>query len=357
MHTLRIIYYFVASSICSIQVYQSLDKYFQHPIISHESSTSLNTFEKPAVQICFRDYYDYETKKYNHGYNWNSWLLSGRVPNSTIPTWIGIHRNTTFKSILNDLYEKDFSKIEVNTPHNPIFRFGRGFCYLTKGIGKKFKVTSREKNLRVYLVHSSTDSRIIYDELPIKFGPTSNEIFDYKIHKLLYKIKDNTILDGKDCVDYRKLDETYGDCNYRALKNHIYALYGCYPPWMEASDGKHCEVDVPTKDNKTIQQQVFNVFNTLTSGIMPESFQQCQKPCFQVKLSSSESWEAKSWKNNAILEIYNHAETVLVNKAVYGYDIFTLTVELGSALGLWLGKNMLFQIIKETLFLYMAIEK
>ena len=339
MFKLKIIYYFFASSICAIQVYQSLDKYFQHPIISQELSIIHGTFEKPAVQICFRDFYEYRESKSKYGYNWNSNLLAGKINNSSKPTWKGINGNTTFQSIQSDLYENDFSQIEVNTLHNPIYRFGRGFCHLAKIIGKNLVVTTKVKDIRVYLVHNSTDSRIIYDQTPIKFGPTSNETFDYKVHKLILEIKDNTILDGKDCVDYRKVDESYGDCNYRALKNHIYSLYGCYPPWMEATNGNYCEVDIPTKDNESIQQQVFNDLYSLTSGIMPESFKQCPKPCYQVKLSSSETWEIKNWKNNAILKIYNNAETISVHKAVYSYDIFTLAVELGSALGLWLGKT------------------
>ena len=40
----------------------------------------------------------------------------------------------------------------------------------------------------------------------------------------------------------------------------------------------------------------------------------------------------------AQLNVYDEVETVPVAKAVYSFDIFTLTVELGSALGLWLGK-------------------
>ena len=44
----------------------------------------------------------------------------------------------------------------------------------------------------------------------------------------------------------------------------------------------------------------------------------------------------------AQLNVYDEVETVPVAKAVYSFDIFTLTVELGSALGLWLGKFTLY---------------
>ena len=49
-----------------------------------------------------------------------------------------------------------------------------------------------------------------------------------------------------------------------------------------------------------------------------------------------------NWMGEAQLNVYDEVETVPVAKAVYSFDIFTLTVELGSALGLWLGKFTLY---------------
>ena len=43
-------------------------------------------------------------------------------------------------------------------------------------------------------------------------------------------------------------------------------------------------------------------------------------------------------ESSAFLELYDNDENVLIEKSVYSIDIFSLTVELGSALGLWLGK-------------------
>ena len=71
---------------------------------------------------------------------------------------------------------------------------------------------------------------------------------------------------------------------------------------------------------------------------MPQSFKQCQEPCYQVKVSHKELWQIKDMDGRAVLEIHDNDENVLIQKSVYSFDIFSLTVELGSGLGLWLGK-------------------
>ena len=50
---------------------------------------------------------------------------------------------------------------------------------------------------------------------------------------MFYEVEDNTIFDGTKCIDYRKQEESLGDCHYKALAAHFHDLYGCYPPWMQ----------------------------------------------------------------------------------------------------------------------------
>ena len=154
------------------------------------------------------------------------------------------------------------------------------------------------------------------------------------------KLNINSIHDGTSCVDNRHLSESYGECNYRALKSYISSSYGCYPPWMEHNKEKNqCEVDVPSR--KLLPEHFYKIWKTvdeLDSGIMIDSFQMCQQPCYQVKINLEVTWQVQNVKDGALLQIYDKAKTVPVRKAGYSFDIFSLTVELGSALGLWLGK-------------------
>ena len=51
--TVRNIYHIIAVIIFVLQAYQSLNKYFQYPVVYQESSTSIHTIQKPFVQVCF----------------------------------------------------------------------------------------------------------------------------------------------------------------------------------------------------------------------------------------------------------------------------------------------------------------
>ena len=86
---------------------------------------------------------------------------------------------------------------------------------------------------------------------------------------------------------------------------------------------------------------VFDDILSLNTGIMPQSFKQCQKPCYQVEVSHKEVFQIKDMEGSAVLEIYDNDEDVSIHKSVYSFDIFSLAVELGSNLGLWLGKGYL----------------
>ena len=77
---------------------------------------------------------------------------------------------------------------------------------------------------------------------------------------------------------------------------------------------------------------------TLADGVKIDLMKHCIEPCYQVKVIFEERSLA-TWDNYALLNIYGNVETVRVLKAVYSFDIFMLMVELGSALGLWLGRN------------------
>ena len=346
MVKLRICYYLVVLTIFLFQSKQSLDKYLRYPVVIQESFTSINTIEKPDIQVCYHNFFDYE-KASELGYDWRSKLLAGMLPNSSNPSWKGKHGNSSFQEILHLVYERDFSKVTVSKPTELIYIFAKGFCLQVNGFRKNLIVTttSKEKELKVYLIHKSKEKRLTSDkENPaseVVIGATSNVTFDYKAVELSYQVQDNTIFEGSTCVDYRNKEDSFGDCNYKALATYLHDLYGCYPPWMDL-DGKNvCEIDIESKNvgAKTLNN-TFQDLNTLFDGIKLDIMKQCLPPCYQVHVKWNEKELAQNWIGKAWLEVYDNTDTVPVSKAVYSFDIFTLTVELGSALGLWLGIDM-----------------
>ena len=334
---LRKIYHSIVFTIFTVQAFQSLNKYFQYPIVYQESSTTFDTIEKPTVQVCFPNFFDFSKSK-EFGYEWKTNLLTGMIPNTTRPSWKGLNGNLTFQRMRRVLYDKDFSKVDINTQSRLKYILLKGFCLQANSIIKELTITSKERDLDVFLVHKSTDTRIILDmHSRIDLRSTSVQNFDSKTYTISYEILDNSIHDGKTCKDYRKQEETYGDCNYRVIKAYLVSFYGCYLPWMDEAEGKECEVDVAVPVMKSeLQKEIFKDIWDLSSGIKINLLKQCVEPCYQVKVKWEET-EITTWNKYTRLAIYDNVKSVRTQKAVYSFDIFMLTVELGSALSLWLG--------------------
>ena len=148
---------FFAFSIFMIQAYQSLNKYFL--VVIQELSTNINTIEKPTIQICFNGFYDYEESSKN-GYMMMTDYFVGRIPNSSRPTWKAIDRNLSFETLQQNVHEQDFSQVEVSILV-PVY--GKGFCLQIQSnkLGKQMNILSKKKNLSVFLVHNSTDTKIM----------------------------------------------------------------------------------------------------------------------------------------------------------------------------------------------------
>jgi hypothetical protein len=341
MPVFRIFYHLVAFTIFMIQAQQSMKKYFQQPVVIQHSRASIDIIEKPEIKVCSGTPFKYG-KASEYGYSLDSKFLVGMIPNSTTPTWKGIYQNSTFNELSNVLRDRNFSKISLNQPSKLSFEFGKGFYLNTIGIDTELKITSKDKLLVIYIVYRSTDPRIISNRnfhSFISLGFMSNTSFDYKVYELSAEVHDNSIYEGITCVDYRKQKYTYGDCNYNALKKYIFSIYGCYPPWMsDETQDKLCEIGIKSKaiDNKQFEL-VWKKFDMLTDGREIHLMKVCLPPCYQIKPKLEKKLHYPFKLTNAELVITNTDKTVKIFKAVYSFDIFTLTVELGSALGLWLG--------------------
>jgi hypothetical protein len=66
----------------------------------------------------------------------------------------------------------------------------------------------------------------------------------------------------------------------------------------------------------------------------------CLQPCKTMQITKVRNFFLTNRLNNAKIKIAMN-DKVTVVKAVYSYDLFNLIVDLGSALGLWLGLSAL----------------
>ena len=246
------------------------------------------------------------------------------------------------------MYENDFSQVKMKNATVVKYVFNYGYCKQIKRMDKFLIITSGNKNkIKIYLQHSSTDLKLFSELDPdsyITFGATSNTTYEDKSYEIFYEVHDNTIYEGTTCVDYRKQKETYGDCNIKAFKQYMYSAYGCYPPWIDETDERQderslCETGIKTKEIKLeLLRNVSEDLGALVGRRKIEVMKQCLPPCYQVKTRLKLKYLNPGFPKPARLEIFQTGNIVPVFKAVYSFDIFTLAVELGSALGLWLGK-------------------
>ena len=71
LKNLKIIYRMTVLTMFLNGTFQSLDKYFQRPVVIQESTISSDTIEKPFTQVCFKNFYDRKNASI-FGYNWKS---------------------------------------------------------------------------------------------------------------------------------------------------------------------------------------------------------------------------------------------------------------------------------------------
>ena len=312
MKIIRTIYHLAAFTLFIIQAQESLYKFFQDPVILQKSWTNVDSLQKPFVQICFLSYYDYE-KAAKIGYpKYRTKFLAGMVQNSTLPTWKGIHQNHTFQELQNILFEKDYSHVEVSISKNPRYFLNKGFCLEANGTGEYMEIVATNTNLVVYLEHNSTDLRLFSELNPnsyIKFGATSNTTFDMMEYEIFYEVHDNTIYEGSACVDYRKQNESYGDCNYKAFKEYVASIYGCQPPWMEEPEKETCEIGIPSKNiDSALYHSLWEDINALTGRRKMDILKKCLPSCYQVKTRLKKNYFDPGRKKNAKLEFYESDE-------------------------------------------------
>ena len=327
------------SLIFMFQAYTSFNKYLEYPVVYQMSKISIDNIEHPWFYICPTHRYHYQDSKEN-GYHLIADVMLGNLTGSKIPSWKGLKGDLSFWKLAEMLFTNDFTGVEISKSTEKVFLFHHGFCLKTST--PDMWLSTNEASLTIFNVHPSSDLAITFNKSPgNRIQLDVGKDYSYQFHKyeISYEVHDQTIHEGYSCVDYRKQTESYGDCILRNFKEYALSVFGCYPPWFDDITGKVCEEDIEANEIKNgTYDNIHEDFFSLIDGSNIDAMAKCIQPCYIVETKLTEKNKINNYTEYSQIHINTKGKEASLRKDAYSFDIFALVVELGSALGLWLGK-------------------
>ena len=363
----RTLFQLCAFGLFVYQFQNSMRKYITGPIIQLTSTTTLDEIQKPLIYLCQEGQFDY-TEARNIGYRSLTEFTMGKLVDSDNYTWNGRYGNISYHEIVELLFNADYSNtiaMESNTgdildydyAHEDLFYIlPKGFCLNVTSTKKVLSITITKKSV-VYLVDPYAANEIsIYGSkvAKIKFGPTDIGFYEGVLFDIEVEIHDLRIHDGKTCMDYERIGTSYDSCVQNEMNRFLLDWYDCLPPWFPQDNNDTCEAGKVMEirdDNYTMHNQ----FAKFISGKKMNILKPCLPSCVTMHYRLYEVDHYTNRIGNAHVQVDINDE-IIVHTDAYAYDIFSLIVDLGSSLGLWLGLSAL-SIFDTLVELYTATKR
>ena len=314
---------------------QAFRKYASQPTIKQHSIASIDAFPKPLIYVCNNDQFKYG-KARELGYETYTDFLQGEVTGSELPSWLGNSHNKTFDELVKTLFNDDYTDLRLeNAEQKLVFIQPFGFCLQLFNFStlhsKQLQVYSN-KTVKFLILDPYRGNKITAEEefgqittLDAKYN--SNEYLHFKV---LYTLHDNSFYDGIECTDYSKLTTTYGDCFENEVERNLNESYGCIPKWFPGNMTKCTKSSQPFSNATLHYIEQFSNHRHIN--------QECKNPCRRLEMQLKRVGRLSNYPTHSVLNL-RHRRLVIVHKTVNAYDIFSLIVELGSSLGLWMGMS------------------
>ena len=125
------------------------------------------------------------------------------------------------------------------------------------------------------------------------------------------------------------------------MKEHMLNWYDCLPAWFPRYPGLTCETDrsiIPPDEIKLseLTGESYKLVKEFDLGI----YKACLPPCITMGIRLKEMLHVNNRQKESYVQL-KMKEKINKQTDVYSYDEFSLVVDLGSALGLWLGLSAL----------------
>ncbi len=354
----------LALAIFLFQMIQSVFRYMQFPIVIQTTVSSLLGEHKlPVIYICQESQFSY-LKANKNGYKYFSDYLSGKIQNINHLSWMGSNDSITAEELFHHLYETDYSDMltqefdnwlvpEKNISENIKFLFPHGFCKeLNYTNSYKFLQMKTKTHRKVLLVDPNRKNNLRTEENSqawMSVGPTPDGLFEAANYEISIEIENNLLNDGKTCINYDNKKFSYGECIENAVKDQLIEWYNCVPVWFRApyhqqmSTSGHLfspknQCTLPIKlffDKDRLKVITFQLWHLVINQDF-KCMKDCLPPCMVMNIRPRLMTYRGNYKEGALLELV-WMNQVTTQKATHSIEFFDLVVELGSALGLWLG--------------------
>lgn len=183
----------------------------------------------------------------------------------------------------------------------------------------------------------------------LSIGSTGNGLYEGFNYDVEFSLHDSRIKDGTNCIDYLKIGSSFGKCFENNMKVFMLEKFGCLFPWFPEVSGNSTCKEIRKHNDNDLMQSILDVGNFVL-GLKTHLIEPCKPSCLtmSIKLKKLDQWTG----NDAAILQFNILDEVIVHTDTSAYDMFNLVVDLGSALGLWLGLSAvsIFDFIVETCF-------
>ena len=262
-------------------------------------------------------------------------------------SWFGKHGNLTWNETYGLLHHHSNDNVSFVLKEQKVenitemFIITIGGCKVFQGQPvKKMEMEFQDKSGKyiVYVLDPTANNHFqipfslgLGEGMYIKFHENTSVVKAYRI-----QLKETTMETGVACLNYPTAQfKTYSECIDEEIRRGMLQSLGCMVPWMSGKD--QCTSPVQRKsEHKALIESVRSKVDDAYGGMEFRADAACPRPCSLVSAYSRYSSFSTGYKTNTLILQFD--EDILVENIKLAYSFINLLVEIGSCLGLWLGK-------------------